>query len=931
MGKKFITYNGTIVGNGGLTLLSTETDTPTPPSEFTNCKSLTFDGVDDFVDCGNPTSLQITGELTISFWYKCSSTSDQSIITKDNLGQRSYGIWNNIYATGNNLQFYVFNSNSATSISSSTDFNDGNWHHIVCIFKPSTYLRIYANGSLDAENTTSIPTSIDNDSADFLIGGIVSSGNPLYMFQGNVDEVAVWNSDQSSNVATIYNSGVPNDISSLFPISWWRCGDGDTYPTLTDNGSGGNDGTMTNMSSDSIVYDVPLFNTRSILFDGTDDYVDCGTNLALLGSSTTFSSWVKMTDATSFRILHKGIAGSREYAFGVGTSNTLFLILYNGSTNYIGKVSTSTMTSYEGQWIHICATYDGSTNASGITLYINGSVFNSNSINGGSYTAPSGNNNGDVYIGRYNIEYADGLIDETAVFNSELSQSDVTSIYNNGIPNDISSLSPLSWWRMGDGDSYPTLIDRGSGNNNGTMTNMSSSSIVDDVPLYSNKSFTFDGTDDFVSVTNSNILDGLQKATWSFWFTKSGTSAKYLSSHYNNGNQFLFLFIPSSNRIDGYINGVRAFNNNSTTISVDTWYSAVFVLDSTLSSFSDRLKLFIDGTQITNTGGAQLQQNSTLNSDSGDILIGKATTGFNWDGNIDEVSIFNTALSQSDVTSIYNSGEPNDISCLSPLSWWRMGEDATFDGTNWTLVDNGSGDNDGTSQNMGLSSISNDVPTIPFSTRSIALDGVDDYVDCENPTSLQITNTMTLSAWVKTTDTSTYEIIIGKDSISTGTRSFLLYRSGSVARFLIFNSSGTEFVEGTTTINDGNWHHIMGVNDGTDLKIYVNGTLEGTNVGGGGTFLNGISPFNIGRRATAPANRGYFTGTIDEVAVWNSDQSANASAIGSTIPTDLSSYNPLSWWRCGDGDTAPTLTDNGSGGNNGTMANFTTFSTDVPR
>ena len=162
----------------------------------------------------------------------------------------------------------------------------------------------------------------------------------------------------------------------------------------------------------------PFTNTKSIQLDGFDDYVDCGTNLALLGSATTFSAWVKMTDATSFRILHKGIAGSREYAFGMGTSDTLFFVLYNGSSNYIAQVSTSTMTSYQGSWIHICATYDGSTNASGITLYVNGSVFNSSSLTGGTYTAPSGNANGDVYIGRYSTEYADGNIDEVAVFNS---------------------------------------------------------------------------------------------------------------------------------------------------------------------------------------------------------------------------------------------------------------------------------------------------------------------------------------------------------------------------------------------------------------------------------------------------------------------------------------------------------------------------------
>lgn len=215
-------------------------------------------------------------------------------------------------------------------------------------------------------------------------------------------------------------------------------------------------------------------------------------------------------------------------------------------------------------------------------------------------------------------------------------------------------------------------------------------------------------------------------------------------------------------------------------------------------------------------------------------------------------------------------------------------------------------------------------------TKSILLGGIDDYVDMGNPTSLQITGNLTLSAWIKTTDTSTYEWIIGKDNVGGGTRSYNIFRLGSIVRFQIFKSGSASAIDSTSTINDGAWHHIMGVNDGTDLKIYVNGTLEGTNVNGGGTIDNGTFDFRIGARGGTASQRGYFTGTIDEVAVWNSDQSANASAIGSTIPTDLSTYNPISWWRCGDGDTAPTLTDNGSAGNDGTMESFSTFSTDVP-
>jgi len=121
------------------------------------------------------------------------------------------------------------------------------------------------------------------------------------------------------------------------------------------------------------------------------------------------------------------------------------------------------------------------------------------------------------------------------------------------------------------------------------------------------------------------------------------------------------------------------------------------------------LKLFVDGTLFQTTAGST----GIRSTSSVEPSIGSLTNGSTWffEGNIDEVVVWDSDQS-TNVSTIYNNGIPNDISCLSPLSWWRMGEDATFDGTNWTLNDNGSGGNDATSQNMGSSSISNDVPQI---------------------------------------------------------------------------------------------------------------------------------------------------------------------------------------------------------------------------
>jgi hypothetical protein len=88
-----------------------------------------------------------------------------------------------------------------------------------------------------------------------------------------------------------------------------------------------------------------------------------------------------------------------------------------------------------------------------------------------------------VYLGKRNgYGWLTGKMDEIGIFNTELSSSDVTAIYNSGTPLSLSSYNPISWWRMGDNDTFPTLTDNGSGGNNGTMTNMVSGDIVTDVP-----------------------------------------------------------------------------------------------------------------------------------------------------------------------------------------------------------------------------------------------------------------------------------------------------------------------------------------------------------------------------------------------------------------------------------------------------------------
>ena len=135
---------------------------------------------------------------------------------------------------------------------------------------------------------------------------------------------------------------------------------------------------------------------------------------------------------------------------------------------YIGRNGQTTIS--ENVWSHVVCTYDGSGNKNNVNIYLNGVLDNSTAISSGTYTAMS-NTSQPFEIGRYNGgSYADGSIDEVSVFNTELSQSDITAIYGGGTPSDISSISGLvSWWRFeGTGT---TATDSGSGGNNGTLTN----------------------------------------------------------------------------------------------------------------------------------------------------------------------------------------------------------------------------------------------------------------------------------------------------------------------------------------------------------------------------------------------------------------------------------------------------------------------------
>jgi len=236
-------------------------------SSFSNTKSILLDGVDDAVLTNNAyTHLSSGTAMTVSVWFKSSTytTSGRLMFvgkhveilqnsasfsnTQGTFTYKVLGNFGNSFATmGGNTQSGVAN------------LVDGNWHHICLTWDGSTTTAVvYEDGVAKITNTSASGTLNSSTTEAYAVGAKNNGSNPI---NGTIDEPAIWTSALSaSDVTAIYNSGVPNNLNdsgviSTPPTTWYRCGDGDTAPTLTDNGSGGDDGIMRNFTTFST--DVP--------------------------------------------------------------------------------------------------------------------------------------------------------------------------------------------------------------------------------------------------------------------------------------------------------------------------------------------------------------------------------------------------------------------------------------------------------------------------------------------------------------------------------------------------------------------------------------------------------------------------------------------------------------------------------------------------
>lgn len=237
----------------------------------------------------------------------------------------------------------------------------------------------------------------------------------------------------------------------------------------------------------------PFDNENSLLFDGTNDYCNIG-NVAGLSfertNSFSVSLWARMS-ATSEGVLFAKQAGGNAAGYRIVSDGGRFKFHMAGTGGAGDRIEVQTpLSTYnDSMWRSVVFTYDGTSLASGVKCYVNASLITL-TVNNDTLTT-SILNAISAMFGARNVggtNNFDGFLDELAVWNTVLDQTDVNAIYNSGVVGDLNqhakAANLISWWRCGDNDTFPTIEDRSNVGNNldATMTNMVAGSIVGEVP-----------------------------------------------------------------------------------------------------------------------------------------------------------------------------------------------------------------------------------------------------------------------------------------------------------------------------------------------------------------------------------------------------------------------------------------------------------------
>lgn len=896
----------------------------------------------EYMTTADSSSLSVTGSVTLSAWIKPEivSAGAYNILAKWDGSNESYRLMQNadeirieLDASGNYVE------TTGTNLAAAT------WYHVAGVFDASSATaKVFVNGLEATTSTTgTIPSSIGDDTGVLSMGAEDTSSTPTGYYDGIIDEGRIYNRALS-----------PAEISSLYnwapgPVGYWKM-DEISSPTQDSSGNG-NSGTWNN---DTMAATGKFGNAISI--DGTADYLAVGSPAVLDNlPAMTIGSWV-YTNADDGRIVDKqtntNTAGWKFEYFSSGT-HLRFVVDYDGASDLIVEPSTNLSAS---TWYHVAVTWDGTLNASGVKMYINGVLQSAFTTNTSGIGSRVDDNAQTVGIGCRDTaggaQCTSGKIDDVRIYDYARTPSQIIEDMNAGHPTPGSPVgSAVGYWKMDEG--YGTTTNDTSPNANNLT--LSTASWTNSGKF--GKAWNGTGAL-WVSRANDADLDfaAAEDFTLSGWFKSDS------ATNPTNGTEYI-LSTSTGNTDAGYqiytkTDGTVCFgiDDDGTWTDVESctttdyydglWHQFTAVRNVT----SDTTKIYIDAIERDSdtdptTGTLDGDNIFYIGDFDGDDNATAGTEEFA--GDIDEVKVYRSVLTADQVKVEYNKGSGQNLGALStdstgipswsdtdsycppgqgstctpPIAHWKLDENTGTTANDVSTTGNGGTLTNGPEWRNGM--------------RGAALnfDASDDLINLGTPTTFANLSALTISAWIyprSEGETNAGKVICNTDGSTTCISSSGGWRWGVETTVngldfgVKYNTTSLSRESGSNFWTANQWQHVTVTWDGsataTNIHMYLNGVEEDSY----GTGTNGSTTRSDDDAATmiiggnGVPNTRTWDGLIDDVKIYNYVRTP------AQIAWDMNRGGPVGWWKL-DENTGTTANDSSEFGNTGTLTNTPTW------
>ena len=782
---------------------------------------------------------------------------------------------------------------------------DGNWHFYTCVMDRdgsafgTAGLYLLFDGTVIASDQTLSGTTGGSNNVNLFFGENATNNEAT---NGGVDDVKIYNYARTAKqVVEDMNAGHPAPGSPIgSAVGHWKFDDM-SCTTAQDQSQNNNDLTLNTASWTTSGKFGGAWNGTGALWVSRADDDDFD---FLATESFAVSTWFKSDAAANPSatewILNKSLSGGTQQAgyaiYANDTTGTICFAIDDDTTWDPDVSSCSSADFYDNSWHHIAGVRDVTSDK--IYLYVDGIERDSDTDT----TTATLANGRILYVGdRQGADGGDELngdIDETKIFRLAMTPDQIKIDMNMGLSQALGDVDdhdsegfggnpPVGWWKLDENTGQSAYDSSGNGN---AIILGSSGSVEASDPTWAKgitgTALDFDDSnaDDEANAADSTSLRSPSTAlTMAFWFRRDGNTGNYTwlaGKNYDTPSGHASYALRQQGTLHGQleamirVSGSLSVTTLSNATSLNTWYFGVV-------RWTSGENLTLD---IYNANGSLFHSVQTAGTVSGTIdyaaqpfWLGRNESGGNWwSGPIDDVKIYDYKRTNAQIHYDLNRG--------APIAHYRFDEcqgttaynsarnaNGQAAGMNGTITPGaGTYTSAGTCGSGSESEMWNAGTTGKYNS-SLDFDGSDDVVDLDNPTALQLTGAMTISAWVNFDALTQNSRIITKSG-SGGQRGWELNieDSDDTPRFNI-STNGTTTIEAVSTkpLTTGNWVHLAGVYEpSTAIRLYRNGVLDNSyTTSVPATQFNSSNDVLIGSRSAC--GNCFMNGKIDDVRIYN--------------------------------------------------------------